>query len=127
MLANLPVIPQLRAADAKRAKRFYTDKLGLPLIMEMDGVFMVGAGKGTRLVVYQREDEGPPTNTVASWETDDIHAVARDLRERGIKPELYDMPGVEYDEDGIATGFGMQTLWFTDSEGNVLQVVQPPA
>ena len=124
MLANLPIAPVLRAADVERAKRFYTQTLGLPLMMDMGEVFTVGAGNGTVLAVYQRDGSEAPLNTVAGWQTDDVRAVARDLKARGVTPERYELPGVEYDDLGVATMGGSTMLWFTDSEGNILQVVQ---
>ena len=62
MLANYPVSAMLRAADINRARDFYTGKLGLPLMMEDEGVFMVAAGQGTSIAVYERPGPAPENN-----------------------------------------------------------------
>ena len=123
MMNDLTVVTTLRASDLERAKQFYTETLDLPLVMEMGGAIVVGSGDN-RLAIYQRENSEPPENTVATWETEDVHALARKLKERGVTAERYDMPGVEYDDLGVAKGNGLAGMWFTDSEGNVLQILQ---
>lgn len=125
MLKNTTLVPTLRTADINRAKKFYTETLGLPMVADIGGSFTVGWGEN-RLAVYERPDSKPPENTVATWETDDIQAAAHYLNERGITPDRPDMPGVEYDDLGIARADGMPMtgVWFTDTEGNVLQIMQ---
>ena len=123
MFANSPISPVLRAADLARAKRFYTETLGLPLLMEIDdAVFSVSAGQGTRLNVYLRDGSTAPVNTVAAWIVDDLDAAVRDLAKRGISLERY--PGIDQDAQGIASFGPNRIAWFTDTEGNIFQVSQ---
>ena len=125
MLANYPVAAMLRAEDIQRAKNFYTGTLGLSLVTEMDdqGFFMVSAGQGTMISVYQRP--GPaPENNVAVWQVDDIDAAYDALSANGVTFEHYEMPDFEVDERGIATTGPARTAWFKDSEGNILMITQ---
>ena len=124
MLANYPVYTMLRAADVGRARQFYTETLDLSVAYDMGSVFGVAAGNGTIISVYQRDGSRAPENNAAVWQVDDIDSVARDLIGRGVIPERYEMPDVEFDDLGIATLGGARALWFTDSEDNILMVTQ---
>jgi catechol 2,3-dioxygenase-like lactoylglutathione lyase family enzyme len=125
MLANYPVAAMLRAGNIERAKRFYTETLGLSLAMEQGVAFVVEAGGGTQIAVYQRENMPVPQNNVAVWQVDDVPAIAKDLIARGVQPERYDIPDVSFDEMGVAVLGGRATLWFKDSEDNIHMVSQP--
>ena len=59
-------------------------------------------------------------HTAAGWKIDDVEKVVKDLREKGVVFEQYEMT----DERGIATMGGVKGAWFKDSEGNILSVVQ---
>jgi hypothetical protein len=63
----------------------------------------------------------------------DLDATVRDLRERGVVFEEYDLRGLRT-TDGIAEiegnypskgGRGERAAWFRDSEGNMLGIGQP--
>lgn len=125
MIANYPVSAMLRAVDSDRAKTFYTETLGLILVAEIGKAFIVKAGKGTFIAVYQREDMPVPQNNVAMWQVEDVNAIARDLATRGVQPQVYEIPGVEFDSDGVADLHGNKTLWFKDSEDNIHMVSAP--
>ena len=58
------------------------------------------------------------------WIVDDIAAKATELRNRGVKFEIYE--GFEQDELGIwrAPGGGAQIAWFLDPDGNNLSLTQ---
>ena len=48
----------------------------------------------------------------------------KDLKSRGVTFEEYDYPELKT-KDGIAEGGGAKVAWFKDSEGNLLNIVQP--
>ncbi|MEP7104188.1 MAG: VOC family protein [Candidatus Dojkabacteria bacterium] len=52
MLNNFLSSSVLPATDINRAKEFYKTKLGLEIIKEMDGMFLVKTGGDTRILVY---------------------------------------------------------------------------
>jgi hypothetical protein len=45
------------------------------------------------------------------------------LRERGVVFEDYDEPGLKT-EDGINQQDSVKAAWFTDTEGNIISIVQ---
>ena len=83
-------------------------------------------GQGTRLFVYQRPTPTKADHTAAGWIVDDLEAVVDQLIARGVTMEVYDMPGVEFDERGIARGPNLAGAWFKDPEGNILSINEMP-
>ena len=123
MLANSPVAAILPAVDLERAKKFYTEKLGLePIDAPGLGGVMFESGDGTALYLYQRDTATKADHTVAGWKVENVEEVVRALRERGVVFEQYDLPGLKTDERGIATIGSSTGAWFKDSEGNILWV-----
>ena len=63
-----------------------------------------------------------------AWEVDDIGATVRELRDRGVAFDEYDLPGLRTvggiaeiaGNDASEGGLGERAAWFRDSEGNVL-------
>lgn len=124
MLNQSKVHPTLPVTDIKRAKRFYSETLGLNLREEVaPGHLSYDAGDGTFLVVYERPT--PPTSdaTAASFEVDDVEAAVKGLKDKGVTFEVYDLPGVEW-TDVIATMGTLKGAWFRDPDGNILAVSQ---
>ncbi|SRR5450759_483261 len=122
-LSTAPVMPVLPAVDIERAKSFYGETLGLEIEerAEMPGYFTVHAGSGSSILVYQRE-RTKAEHTVAGFLVQEIESVVRELRERGVVFEEYDLPGMKT-VGGIADlGPGGKSAWFTDSEGNIVAI-----
>ncbi len=123
MLSNAPVLPSLPAVDIKRARKFYEEKLGLKVVAEdpSPGV-MFQAGRNTMLYVYQR-GATKADHTVASFYVDNIESEVKELRNKGVKFEEYDIPSMNLKTvNGIATWAGMKGAWFKDTEGNILNI-----
>ena len=121
MLNSASVTANIPAGDLKRARDFYADKLGLTPSFEMEDVIMIyQTDGGTVFSVYQTEYAGQAGHTIAQWHVDDVDAEVRDLKQKGVAFEQYDMPGVQW-HDGVASMEGMgKAAWFKDSEGNIL-------
>jgi predicted enzyme related to lactoylglutathione lyase len=121
MLDQGTVTANIPAADLERARDFYAEKLGLSPFQEMGGVvLMYRTSGGSPFSVYQTEYAGKAGHTVAQWHVDDVDAVVRDLKSKGVAFEHYDMPGVDWNDD-VATMGGMgKAAWFKDSESNIL-------
>jgi len=58
-----------------------------------------------------------------SLRVDDIVAALAELKARGVTFEEYDLPGMKTHQ-GIATAGGAKSAWFTDSEGNIMALIQ---
>ena len=105
----------------------YSEKLGLPVrrLTTTPTARLVEVGDSGRLLLYKSAyRRGETTN--ASFLVDDLEGCVRELRERGVEFEEYDLPGLKT-EHGIATFGDMKTGWFKDSEGNTLAVSNEPA
>jgi predicted enzyme related to lactoylglutathione lyase len=125
LLAHAPIAANLPATDLQRARKFYTEKLGLRTVDRAEsGAVAFEAGDDTLLYIYEREDGTAAEHTVARWIVDDIEKTVNDLRERGVTFEQYDMPGLKTDKRGIAKADGVKGAWFKDSEGNILAVAE---
>ncbi len=122
MLDGKSIFPTLAAYDLERASHFYEDTLGLHRadVQSPDGIMY--QSNGTRFLVYK---SAPPRGgtTAASFLVDDLEAEMRELREKGVEFEEYDLPGLKTDH-GVAEFEGGKGAWFKDSEGNIINIVQ---
>ena len=122
MLNDAKVTANIPAADLKRAREFYSDKLGLTPSTEIEAAALLvyNTAGGTAFSIYQTQYAGLAGHTIAQLHVDDVEAEVRALQAKGITFEQYDMPGVEWN-DGIASMGDMgKAAWFKDSEGNIL-------
>ena len=82
MLADAMVVPTVAVNDLERAKGFFAEQLGLPLLDETPFAMRFGAGKGTQMSV--RRGQPNVGQTAAHFEVDDIKAIVRELSSRGV-------------------------------------------
>ena len=109
----------LPAANIERAKKFYSEKLGMnPESVEPDGSLRYECG-GTGFLVYQSQYAGTAKNTAVGFRTDNLEKDMRELRSKGVVFEEYDIPGLKTDH-GVATIGDFKGAWFKDSEGNIV-------
>ncbi len=125
MLSDKKAVAVLPATDLKRAKDFYTEKLGLKILNEPPGMLAVGAGEDTMFTVYERPEGTKADHTVLDFSVGDIEKEVADLKARGVIFEEYDMPemGIKT-ENGIAIIGDWKSAWFKDSEGNIIGLDQ---
>ncbi|WP_055694334.1 VOC family protein [Streptomyces prasinopilosus] len=132
LLARGHVATRLPAQDLDRARRFYSEKLGLEPVDERPGGLLYRCG-GTEFAVFRSAGASPGTFTQMGWQVDDVEAVVSELRRRGVVFEVVDLPGFRT-EDGIAEiegnypskgARGERAAWFRDSEGNLLGIGEP--
>lgn len=123
MLANLPVNATLPAVDLERARRFYTQRLGLSPEMETPGGIFFRCGEGTRFLVFPSGGTASGSHTQMGWTIEDIEAEVAALKTRGVVFEEYDTPGLKT-VNSIAIIGTDKAAWFKDSEGNLLGLVQ---
>ena len=131
MLNKSDVATRLPARDLDRARRFYSEKLGLEPIEERPGGLRYRCGH-SYFALFQSAGAPSGTHTQMGWEVADIDATVALLRSRGVVFEEYDLPGFTT-TNGIASiegnypskGVGERAVWFRDSEGNLLGIGQP--
>ena len=123
---------RLPAQDLERARRFYSEKLGLEPAEERPGGLLYRTAGGD-FALFASAGASSGEFTQMGWEVDDIEATVAELKERGVEFEEYDIPGLET-VDGLAHvegnypskgGKGERAVWFRDSEGNLLGIGEP--
>jgi catechol 2,3-dioxygenase-like lactoylglutathione lyase family enzyme len=123
---------RLPARDLERARRFYSEKLGLEPVDERPGGLLYRCGT-SEFALFRSDGVSPGTFTQMGWQVDDVEAVVAELRRRGVEFETVDLPGFRT-RDGIAEidgnypskgAKGERGAWFRDSEGNMLGIGQP--
>ena len=121
MLADYRLVTTVGVSDLDRAKQFFGEQLGLPLLDETPFALRFGAGQGTQMSVRR----GPPNvgQTVGHFEVDDIEAAVRDLTSRGVAFQEYETPKTI---NFIAQIGPARGAWFSDRDGNLFGVRQGP-
>src|SRR5919202_3577099 len=126
------VAARLPAQDLERARRFYSEKLGLEPADERPGGLLYRLAEGA-FALFASTGAAHGTLTQMGFEVDDIDAVVAELKARGVTFEEVDVPGLRT-VDGIAEvagnypskhSSGERAAWFRDSEGNLLGIGQP--
>lgn len=134
MLKHGKSATRLPAQDLERARRFYSEKLGLEPVDERPGGLLYRPVGGGEFALFDSAGAPDGSFTQMGWEVDDIEATAAYLRERGVELLEYDLPGLSTDANGIADidgnypikeSTGERAFWFHDSEGNLLGCGQP--
>ncbi|WP_405927043.1 VOC family protein [Streptomyces sp. NBC_00035] len=132
LLARGRVATRLPAQDLERARRFYSEQLGLEPVDERPGGLLYRCG-GVDFALFLSTGASPGTFTQMGWEVDDIETVVSELRRRGVVFEEVDLPGFRTrggiaDIDGNYPSKGARgehAVWFRDSEGNLLGIGEP--
>jgi catechol 2,3-dioxygenase-like lactoylglutathione lyase family enzyme len=106
VLSESNLVTTVAVTDLERAKRFFSEQLALPILDETPFAIRFGAGKGTQISV--RRGQPNVDQTVGHFEVDDIEAVIRDLRSRGVTFEDYEMPKTV---GGIAQDSSARAAW----------------
>jgi catechol 2,3-dioxygenase-like lactoylglutathione lyase family enzyme len=125
-MATVPV------SDLGRAKKFYEDVLGLSgeagAADDEWGAASYAFGDA-HLFVYQTQAKSGDA-TVVSLRVEDLEQSMKELRDKGVAFEEYDLPGLKT-ENGIASWsderYGeMRTAWFKDPDGNIMAIGEGP-
>jgi catechol 2,3-dioxygenase-like lactoylglutathione lyase family enzyme len=122
MLDSGKMIGFVLTKDYDAARAFYEGKLGMEFVSHDQFALVMRVG-GHQIRIAKVPDFTPHRATVLGWEVDDITAVAKWLRDRGVETDKY--PFVEDKELDIwnAPG-GDKVAWFKDPDGNVLSISQ---
>ena len=121
MLADAMVVATVPVSDLDRARQFFQEQLGLPLLDATAFAVRFGAGRGTQLSV--RRGEPNVGQTAAHFEVDDMDAAIRELTARGVTFEEYETPRTT---NFIAQIGPARGAWFKDPDGNVFGLREGP-
>lgn len=125
MLTSARVSAALPAQDLDRARAFYRDKLGLQPSEDDGSNVRFRVGDGTEFNVFRTMGAPSGTHTQMAFVVGDIAGEVKDLKSRGVTFEEYDFPGLKTRDSIAQADDGAQAAWFKDSEGNLLNIVQP--
>ncbi len=123
MLGKADATPMIAVQDVDRAKKFYQDTLGLKTKDEWGEGVTLESGD-TRINLYKSEFAGTNKATALTFDVDDIEKEARELKEKGIFFEQYDLPGLQRQGDLYLGEGGFKTTWFKDPDGNILSLIE---
>jgi predicted enzyme related to lactoylglutathione lyase len=125
MLSDFTLSASIPASDISRAKAFYRDKLDLKPFEENSerGEARYRTGD-SMFLLYQSEFAGTNKATAASWQVDDLDAMVKELRGRGVVFEDYEVGDFKTMDGILSLPEGSKVAWFKDSEGNILGIFQ---
>ncbi|MEO8034783.1 MAG: VOC family protein [Acidobacteriota bacterium] len=111
-------------SNPEKAKAFYGDVLGFRLLSD-DNFALAFDAHGTMIRVGKAQAFTPAQHTVLGWEVEDIHTAVRELTQRGVHFEQFNLSFMKQDELGVWTPpNGDHVAWFKDPDGNTLSLSQ---
>ena len=122
MLGNTDAIATLPVKNLDVARKFYEDKLGLKRGPTAEAMAITFKSGNSLILVYESQFAGTNQATAATWAVDDVDAVVRDLKAKGVDFERYDMPHVVHEGDVHVFG-KRRNAWMKDPDGNILSIV----
>ena len=121
MLGATQSIATIPVGNLEEARVYYEEKLGLEVARELPEGISYRTGS-TTLLVYASRYAGTNQATCVTWAIEDVEQVARELSAKGVTFEHYDLPGTTVEGDVHVEG-DRKAVWFKDSDGNILSVV----
>ena len=119
MLGTTEAIATVPVKDIDAARRFYERTLGLQPTGEEDSDALTFKAGKSELLVYKSEYAGTNEATAVTWAVgDDLEAIVKTLKERGVTFERYDLPGTTLEGDIHIAG-NLKVAWFKDPDGNI--------
>ena len=122
MLNRSDIIAFIATTQPERARKFYSEVLGLRL-MEDTPYALVFDANGTMLRIQKVQALTPAGYTVLGWHVADIYETIETLLKQGVTFARY--PGLSQDEQDVwTTPDGNKIAWFSDPEGNTLSLTE---
>jgi catechol 2,3-dioxygenase-like lactoylglutathione lyase family enzyme len=122
ILGSQKLVAFVATRELSRAREFYRDILGLPLVSE-DEFALVFDATGTMLRVTRVQELPAAKYAVLGWHVHDIVQTAKNLQKAQVTLERYS--GMQQDELGIwESPSGARVAWFKDPDGNTLSITQ---
>jgi catechol 2,3-dioxygenase-like lactoylglutathione lyase family enzyme len=121
MLSDALLVTTIAIDDLDEARRFYGERLGLPLLDETPFALRFGAGNGSQVSV--RRGQPNVGQTAGHFEVADLDGEMAILRQRGIEFEEYEQPKTT---NGVAQIGPARGAWMKDPAGNVIGLREGP-
>ena len=123
MLGNKDAAANIAVKNLETARRFYEGTLGLKQVGAEGNELVAYRSGNSTLLVYRSDYAGTNKATTATWTVgEDLEKIARELKQKGVVFEHYDMPGMTRNGDVHVAG-KMKVAWFKDPDGNILCIV----
>jgi catechol 2,3-dioxygenase-like lactoylglutathione lyase family enzyme len=123
MLGDKDAIATVAVRDLNQARKFYEGVLGLRVEDPQGSEAITFKSGNSSVIVYRSEFAGTNKATAINWALGkDLDKVVQGLRERGVKFEHYDLPGLTQKGDVHAFGT-FKAAWFKDPDGNILALM----
>ena len=126
MFKEIKAISSWSVDDLEKARKFYSDVLGLEVTEGRQGILELHMAGGGVIWVYPKPNHEPATYTVLNFPVSDLESSVDELIRRGVRFEQYHTPHLETDAKGISRGGdqGPTIAWFRDPAGNFMSVVE---
>lgn len=123
MLSDFDPVPTLAVSDLQRAREFYEGVLGYSPEGDVPDGVMYKSGNGSFLV-YPSAYAGTNKATAMSLQ---VSAAAFDaevaaLREKGVTFDEFEMDELTWDNGVASMPDGSRAAWFSDPDGNILNL-----
>lgn len=131
MLKKAPVMVTFSADNLEKAKKFYSEVLGLTVSSDIPGMLMLHV-EGSSVGIYEKSKHKPATYTVLNFTVTDVKKAMNELKKKGVvfihyKPSEVsekDPASFTIDEDGMADFGQFKIAFFNDPAGNNLSIMQ---
>ena len=123
MLRESKAFSGFPATDIPKAKDFYGQISGLE-VSEDHGLLTLHLAGGNNVLTYPKPNHVPATFTVLNFPVKNVDQTVDELKKRGVRFEIYNLPDLKTDEKGIMRGKGPTIAWFKDPAGNILSALE---
>jgi len=125
MFTHTKAFSSFSVNDLQKAKKFYSDILGLTIIDNPMGLIELKIEDGQNIMVYPKPDHVSATFTILNFPVNDIDQAVDELIGKGISFEQYEGE-IKTNEKGICRGGDKSPdiAWFKDPAGNILSLIQ---
>ena len=124
MLSSYTPVATLPTSDLTQARGFYEETLGLTAQRDGVGGVSYTCGSGN-LFVYESGYAGTNKATSVTFDVpeSEFDAEVDALRAKGIEFMTFEMEGLEWNDGVASMGSAMRGVWFTDPDGNILNLL----
>lgn len=125
MLGKSDAIAVVAVKDLDTARKFYEDTLGLTPVGTQGEELVTFRSGDSMINLYRSKYAGTNQATAIAWAVgEQFDDIVPALRAKGVTFEHYDVPGMtrEGDVHAVDMAGGFRTVWFKDSDGNILNL-----